>query len=107
MVQLPILNLSVVSSSLRSFAYSSLRSAQNPLVNMRFQHVAAAGLTTSAVAVNLFVSSYSGIVTSLQLAPSAQGHGIGADEGSLQQCYLVRIMTKTNSLFDYLKSLFP
>ncbi|KAH8795096.1 3-carboxymuconate cyclase-like protein-like protein [Hyaloscypha sp. PMI_1271] len=44
---------------------------------MRFQHVAAAGLTTSAVAVNLFVSSYSGIVTSLQLAPSAQGPGIG------------------------------
>jgi hypothetical protein len=77
MVQLPILNLSVVSSSLRSFAYSSLRSAQNPFVGMRFQHVAAAGLTTSAVAVNLFVSSYSGIVTSLQLAPSAQGPGIG------------------------------
>ncbi|PMD35842.1 3-carboxymuconate cyclase-like protein-like protein [Hyaloscypha variabilis F] len=44
---------------------------------MRFQHVSAGGLATSAVAVNLYVSSYSGIVTSLQLAPSAQGPGIG------------------------------
>jgi hypothetical protein len=74
MVHLPILDLSLLSSSLRSFTYSSL---QNPLAGMRFQHVSAGGLATSAVAVNLFVSSYSGIVTSLQLAPSAQGPGIG------------------------------
>jgi hypothetical protein len=43
---------------------------------MRFQYVSAGGLATSAVAVNLYVSSYSGIVTSLQLSPSAQGPGI-------------------------------
>jgi len=74
MVRLPILDLSLLSSSLRSFTCSSL---QNLLAGMRFQHVSAGGLATSVVAVNLFVSSYSGIVTSLLLAPSAQGPGIG------------------------------
>ena len=32
---------------------------------------------TSAAAINLYVSSYSGIVTSLQLTQSAKGPGIG------------------------------
>lgn len=75
MVYLPILDLSLLSSSLRSFTYSSLRSSQNPLADMRFQHDSAGRLAISAVAVNLYVSSYSGILTSLQLTPSAQGSG--------------------------------
>lgn len=78
MVYLPILDLSLLSSSfLRSFTYSSLRSSQHPLADMRFEHVSAGGLATSAAAVNLYVSSYSGILTSLQLSPSAQGSGSG------------------------------
>ncbi len=77
MVHLPILNLSLLSSFLRSFTYSSLQTSQNPLAYMPFQHVSAGGLATSTVAVNLYVSSYSGIVTSLKLSPSAQGSGTG------------------------------
>ncbi len=71
-----MLDLSLLSSSLRSSTYSSPQS-QIPLADTRFQHVLAGGLATSAAAVNLYVSSYSGILTSLKLSPSAQNSGTG------------------------------
>jgi len=80
MWQFPIFNLSLLPSFLRSFGSSSLHFSESCLPSMPFQHASVGGLATSVVAVNsvnLYVSSYSGFVTSLQLNPSANGPDIG------------------------------
>jgi hypothetical protein len=77
MWQFPVLNLSLLPSFLRCCGYSRLCLSEYCLPSMRFQYVSVGDLATSAAAVNLYVSSYSGIVSSLQLSPSAKGPGIG------------------------------
>ena len=58
---------------LRSFAFAFWDSVEIFLDNMRWQHFPLAGLVSSTVATNLYVSSYIGTITSLQLSKSANG----------------------------------
>jgi 6-phosphogluconolactonase (cycloisomerase 2 family) len=67
MWQVPILS----SASLYSLLYS-FTSSVSPPTAMRLS-LPLSGLVTSAVATNLYVSSYSGTITSLQLTPSPDG----------------------------------
>lgn len=62
-------------SSLRSFSITTYTSLSRVFywLKMRFQIPLLSGAVTSSVATNLYVSSYSGTITSLQLGQSANG----------------------------------
>ena len=58
---------------LRSFGFACLDSVENFLDIMRLQHLPLGGLVASTVAVNLYVSSYIGNITTLSLSQGANG----------------------------------
>ncbi|TVY47663.1 putative 6-phosphogluconolactonase [Lachnellula occidentalis] len=71
---------------LRPFAFASLHSVERFLDIMRWQHLPLGGLVASSVAVNLYVSSYVGNITTLSLCQDANGNysltAISANNGS-------------------------
>lgn len=69
MWHIPLLKLSLLPSFLRS----SLLYPESNSHNMRSQHFFLSGLAASATATNLWVSSYAGTVTSLQLTALPAG----------------------------------
>ncbi len=77
MWQFPVLNLSLLPAFLRSFGYLCLQVLESNPPTARFQQASVCGPANSTIAVKLYVSSYSGLVTSLQLTPTAKAPGIG------------------------------
>lgn len=69
MWQIPLLKLSLLPPFLRS----SLWLPESYPQNMRLQHLSLGGLAASASATNLWVSSYAGTITSLQLSALPAG----------------------------------